>query len=214
MAEDYFKELKEAPYPLYEASRPFSFDLNDDMIGLIRREFSADIIASRFAEAVSGKTADEVALIGRELFEEYGESWMKKTLQLGEEYSDRTIEIVKESIDGNGEQFLAFPHIAQRFLEIAYVSTQEFPKFLKLPIVVNYHAELAYKLRDCFLYNNISQKCGAEVAKLMTCQSACLKALDTLRQVCVEQDLGIDVTVAVEASMAKDGYCQFSMKRL
>ncbi len=214
MTQDYFKELKEAPYPLYVAPRPYSFDLNADMIRLIRQEFSGDIVASKFAEAISGKALDEVEKIGKEIFEDYGEQWMKKTIQLGEEYSDRTIEIVKEAIDGNGEQFLAFPHIPQRFLEIAYLSTQEYPKFRVLPIVLNYKDELAYKLRECFLFKNINEKCGAEVANLMTCQNACLKALETLRQVCVEQDLGIDATIAVEASMAKDGYCQFSMKRL
>jgi len=36
MAEDYFKELKEAPYPLFTAPKPYSFDLNEDIIKIIR----------------------------------------------------------------------------------------------------------------------------------------------------------------------------------
>ena len=214
MIEDYFKVLLETPYDLFVAPRPYSFDLNEDMIRLIREEFSADIIASKFTQAISGKATNEVEQIGKDIFEDYGESWMKRTMQLGEEYSDRTIEIVKESVDSNGNQFLVFPHVPQRFLEIAYLSTQEYPKFLVLPIVISYKDELAYKLPECFIFKSINERCGAEVANLMTCQNACLKALETLRKVCLEQDLGLDVNITMEASMAKDGYCQFSIKKL
>ena len=205
MAEDYFKELKEAPYPLYEAPRPFSFDLNEDMIGLIRQEFSADIIASRFAEATNGKATDEVARIGRELFEEYGESWMKKTMQLGEQYPDRTIEVVMETVDSKGNQFLFFPHVPQRLVEIAYLSTQQ---FLTLPIVLSNRNEFVYRVPQCLLFEQIKEKCGAETANLMTCKNACLKALETLRQ-----DLNLSVAIDMAASTAKDGHCQFSMKK-
>ena len=95
MTEDPFKEIKEQPYPLFAAPRPYSFDLNEDMIKLIREEFGAEGIVSKFADAVKGKAPGEVERIGKELFEDYGEKWMKRTMQLGDEYSDRTIEVVK-----------------------------------------------------------------------------------------------------------------------
>ena len=124
MAEDYFKELKEAPYPLFVAPRPYSFDLNEDMIQLLRDEFNPETVATKLADAISGKDKSEVEKIAKGIFEEYGQNWMRKTIQLGEEYSDRTIEVVLESIDRSGEQFLLFPHVLQRFVEIAYLSTR------------------------------------------------------------------------------------------
>ncbi len=206
MTQDYFKDLKEAPYPLFVAPRPYSFDLNEDMIKLIREEFSAEGVASKFAEAISGKAKDEVEKIGKGMFEDYGQNWMKRTMQLGEEYPDRTIEVIKEAVDHSGNQFLFFPHVPQRFVEIAYLSNQQ---FLKLPVTLNNKDELAYRVPQCLLFNKIKEKCGDKVANLMTCQNACLKALETLRK-----DLELDAVIDMAASMAKDGYCEFSMKRL
>jgi len=62
MAEDYFKELKKAPYPLFVAPRPYSFDLNEDMVKLIREEFNADVVAGKLAEAIKGKAKGEAVL--------------------------------------------------------------------------------------------------------------------------------------------------------
>ena len=206
MTQDYFKDLKEAPYPLFVAPRPYSFDLNEDMIKLIREEFNAEGVASKLAEAISGKAISEVEKIGKEIFEEYGQNWMRRTMQLGEEYSDRTIEMVKESVDRTGAQFLIWPHVLQRFVEIAYLSTQQ---FLKLPITLNNQWDLAYRVPKCLLFNTIREKCGDEEANLMVCKNACLQALETLHK-----DLEIDAVIDMVASTAKDGYCEFSMKKL
>ena len=206
MAEDYFKALKEAPYPLFVAPRPYSFDLNEDMIKIIREEFGAEGVASKLAEAIKGKAKNQVAKTGKELFEEYGQNWMKRVMQLSEEYPDRTIEMVMESVDRSGEQFLIFPHVPQRLAEIAYLGTQE---FLKLPVTLNNQWELAYRVPQCLLFNKIKEKCGEEVANLMTCQNGCLKALET-----IGQDIELDMVIDMIASTAKDGYCEFSMKKL
>ena len=206
MAEDYFKELKEAPYSLFTAPKPYSFDLNEDMIQLLRDEFNAEIVATKLADAISGKDKSEVEKIAKDIFEEYGQNWMRKTIQLGEEYSDRTIEVVMESIDRSGEQFLLFPHAIQRFVEIAYVSTQE---SLKLPVTLNNQYELAFRIPQCLLFSKIKDKCGDEVASLMTCRNGCLKALETLNR-----DIEIDTLNTMVASTNKDDYCEFSMKKL
>lgn len=206
MAQDYFKDSKKAPYPLFLSPKPYSFDLNEDMVKLIGEEFGAEGVASKFAEAISGKAAREVAKIGKEIFEDYGENWMKRTMQLGEEYSDRTIEMIKETVDRNGNQFLLWPHVPQRFVEIAYLSTQE---FLKLPITLNSAEVLSYRVPQCLLFNTIKEKCGDKIANLMACQNCCLKALETLRS-----DLELDVVIDMIASTAKDGFCEFSMKKL
>lgn len=206
MAKDPFKELKEAPYPVFTAPRPYSFDLHEDMLKIIRQEFGAEGIAAKLAEAISGKAKSAVAKIGKEIFEEYGQNWMKRVMQLGEEYPDRTIEMVMESIDHEGNQFLVFPHVPQRFVEIAYLATQQ---FLKLPITLNNQYELSYRVPQCYIFSQIKEKCGDEVANLMTCKHGCLKALDT-----IAKDIELDMVIDMLASTAKEGYCEFSMKKL
>ena len=205
MTKDYFKELKETPYNLYIAPKPYSFDLNMDMIKLIRDEFNAEVIASRFAEAISGKTGKEVERIGKDIFTDYGERWMRRTMQLCEEYPDRTIEVAMEAVDHDGNQFLIWPHVPQRFVEIAYLGTQQ---FLKLPIVLNNQYELAYRVPQCLLFNTIKEKCGEQVTNQMICKNGCLQALETLRS-----DMELDAIISMPASTAKDGYCEFSMKK-
>jgi len=206
MANVPFKELKKSPYDLFIAPKPYSFDLNEDMIKLIREEFGAEGIVSKFADAVKRKAPGEVERVGKDIFEDYGEKWMKSTMQLADEYSDRTIEVIKETVDRSGNQFLFFPHVPQRFIEIAYLSTQQ---LLKMPITLNNAYELAYRLPQCQLFNTIKGQCGGKIANLMTCQNACLKALETLRK-----DLELGAVITMVASTAKDGYCEFSMRKL
>jgi len=206
MAQDSLKALKKEPYPLFKAPRPYSYDLNEDMIKLIREEFGAEGVASKFAKAVSGKATGEVEKIGKELFEDHGQKWMRRTIQLGDEYSDRTIEVILESVDRSGNQFIVWPHVPQRYIEIAYLSTQQ---FLKLPVVLNNLVTFAYRVPQCLLFNTIKEKSGDKVAKLMTCKNACLTALETLRN-----DLEMDTVIEMTASTAKEGYCEFYMKKM
>jgi len=206
MAEDVFKDLKEAPYPVFIAPKPYSFDLNEDMLKIIRAEFGAEGIATKLAEATKGKAKAEIQKVGKKIFEEYGQNWMRRVMQLGEEYQDRTIEVVMETVDHNGNQFLVFPHVPQRYVEIAYLATQQ---ALKMPIVLNNQYEFAYRVPQCYIFNQIKEKAGEEVANMMTCQNGCLKALDT-----IAKDMELDTVISMAKATAKDGYCEFSMKKL
>jgi hypothetical protein len=206
MAQDPFEALKKAPYPLFTAPPAYSFDLNEDMVNMLRKEFGADIIAAKFCEAVSGKAPSEIEKIGKKLFEDYGQKWMKRTMQISDEYPDRTIEMVMETVDRNGKQFLIWPHVPQRYVEVAYLSTQQ---FLKLPVTLNNAQELAYRVPQCLVFNTIKGKCGAEVANMMTCKNACLKALET-----IAKDMEMELLITMPAATAKDGFCEFSMKKL
>jgi len=176
------------------------------MLKIIRAEFGAEGIATKLAEATKGKAKGEIEKIGKEIFEEYGQNWMKRVIQLGEEYQDRTIEVVMETVDHEGNQFLVFPHVPQRLVEVAYLATQQ---ALKLPIVLNNQYEFAYRVPQCYTFNQIKEKCGDEVANLMTCQNGCLKALDT-----ITKDIDLDAVITMVKATAKDGYCEFSMKKL
>jgi hypothetical protein len=131
---------------------------------------------------------------------------MQKTIQLGEEYSDRTIEVILEAVDRQGNQFMLWPHVPQRFVEIAYLGTQN---FLKVPIILNNSEILAYRIPQCALYAAIGEKCGKNVAKMMTCSEYCMTALDTLRKHVEMEMLNEQV-----ASTAKDGYCEFYMRKI
>ena len=201
---DPFEELRKQPYDLFVAPKPYSFDLNEDMVGMIRAEFDPEIVAGKLAEAIKGK--DDVAAAGAALFKELGEAWMQKTIQLGEEYSDRTIEVVMESVDRQGNQFMVWPHVPQRFIEIAYLATQ---KFLKVAITLNNAEALEYRIPQCALFGAIKEKCGDDVANLMTCKDYCLTALETVRR---HQEM--EVLVDMPKDTAADGFCEFSMRKL
>jgi hypothetical protein len=203
---DYFKELKKAPYPLFVAPKPYSFDLNEDMISMLRDEYGAEVVADKLAAVIKGKSKAAVEKAAREFFTDEGKAWMQKTIQLGEEYSDRTIEVILEAVDRQGNQFLLWPHVPQRFVEIAYLGTQN---FLKVPITLNNSEVLAYRIPQCALYGAIGEKCGKNVAKMMTCSDYCMTALDTLRKHVEMEMLNEQV-----ASTAKDGYCEFYMRKL
>lgn len=206
MTEDPFKEIREQPYPLYIAPAPYSFDLNEDMVNMIREEFNADAVYGMLAEALGDKSGDDMQKAAEELFTETGEKWMRKTIQLGEEYSDRTIEVVFETVDRNGEQFMIFPHVPQRFIEIGYLSTQE---FMKVPFVLNNMTDLCYRIPQCALFNKIKESSGEEFADLMTCKSHCMSALNTIKD-----HMDLDVLIEQQATTAADGHCRFLLKKL
>ena len=203
---DPFAEMKKAPYPLYVAPRPYSFDLNEDMVNMLRTEFGAELVADKLSEAIKGKSKSDIAGVASALFKELGAAWMQRTIQLGEEYSDRTIEMVLESVDRQGNQFLLWPHVPQRFVEIAYLGTQN---FLKVPIILNNMEVLAYRIPQCALYAAIGEKCSKNVAKMMTCSDYCMTALDTVRK-----HVEMEMVNEQVASTAKDGYCEFYMRKL
>jgi hypothetical protein len=82
-----------------EAKKEYSFELHDEMLNLIETEFSPQDIATKLADGVKGKTDAEIPGIGEELFQDYGDRWAKRVIDLGESYMDRTYEILRESID-------------------------------------------------------------------------------------------------------------------
>lgn len=206
MAEDYFAELKKQPYPLYVAPKPYSFDLNEDMVQMIRKEYDPDKVTDALLTSINDKSKAEAKKAAEAFFKDMGEKWMQRSIQLGDEYSDRTIEIILETVDRQGKQFLIFPHVLQRYVEIAYLSVQD---FLKVPVTLNNMDELSYRIPKCALYKKIGEKAGEDFAKQMTCQNYCLAALGV-----VQKHTNVDVLVDQPSSTAKEGFCEFSMRKL
>lgn len=198
------EEAQKTQYDLYVAPRPFSFELNMEMIGILRKEFDPPIIVQAFSEAIAGKSPTELDAVAKQVYGNYGVAWMRRALQLGEEYPDRTYEILKEAVDRTGE--MKFPLVLQRFIEIAYLSTQQ---FRVLPIVENWARRLVYRVKDCYTYKTEVEKCGQGVVSGLPCRYACLAACRTALE-----GLDLDASVEMEADMVKNGYCQFAINRI
>lgn len=177
-----------------------SFELEPQMLKLLHDEFDPVKLADKFARAIAGKKGKELQGIGEKLFSDYGRDWIRKTVQLGEEYPDRTYETLRAAIDKTGGYY-KFGLVPQRFLEVAYLAIQQ---FATLPIIECYNKKLVYRIPDCYVYKNIKEKAGEEAAKLFLCQHACLAAARTLHD-----DLAIDALVEMDATTPKEGYCQF-----
>ncbi|MDP2918894.1 MAG: hypothetical protein Q8O43_01570 [Dehalococcoidia bacterium] len=203
---DYFVELKKQPYPMFTAPKPYSFDLNEDMVQMLRVDFNPDKVSGALVEAIKGKKGDEAKKAAETFFKDMGVKWMRRTIQLSDEYPDRTIEMVMETVDRTGKQFMLFPHLIQRYVEVAYLGTQD---FLKVPITLNNVEVLSYRIPKCALYRKIGEKAGEDFAKQMTCKGYCLGALATM-----QKHTGVDVIIDQPAETAKAGYCEFSMRKL
>lgn len=183
-----------------------SFELNEEMLSTIRREFSIEEMASRFKQGLAGKNPEEAAALAEEVFSRYGAELMRRSLQLGEEYPDRTYEVLREAIDSTGGH-MRFPLLQQRFLEIAYLATQDMEY---LPVIQNNPRQLVYLVEDCRMYAALEKECGQEVAATMPCRHACLSLCRTL----FDETGYHEVLIDMPSATAKDGYCQFTVRRL
>lgn len=182
----------------------YSYELNLEMLELLGKEFDVDKVTTEFAEAIKGKSIDEAENEGKAFFEKYGEKWIRKTHQLGEAYPDRTYEVLKMAIDKT-EGHLKFALLPQRTIEIAYLSTQDISI---LPIIENNPQRLIYRMGECGIYEGLKEKCGQDTAEKLPCRHACLTACKVLHQ-----DLEIDAKIEMQATLPKEGYCQFAALR-
>ena len=96
------EQARKSAYEVYIAPRPFSFELSSEMIGLLRCEFAPPNVVEKFAREIAGKESRKIDAIAKKVFGAYGENWMRRTLQLGEEYPDRTYEVLKEAVTEQG----------------------------------------------------------------------------------------------------------------
>jgi hypothetical protein len=182
----------------------YSFELNKEMMAQLAEEFDVEALAADFAKAVAGKSGDEAAAEAERFFSDYGTRWIRKSHKLGEEYPDRTYEVLLEAIDSL-DGYMRFALVPQRFLEIAYLATQDFPI---LPIVENNQYRLVYRLDECKTYEQLKDTCGEEIADSLPCRHACTTACEVLHR-----DLEVDAKIEMQAEMPRDGYCQFAAIR-
>lgn len=182
----------------------YSYELNAEMMAKLHEEFDPAKVADEFAKAAEGKSGADLEAAGKTFFENHGREWMQKTYQLGEEYPDRTYEVLKEAIDKTGG-WLKFALLPQRFIEIAYLSTQDISV---LPIIENNPERLIYRMVNCSTFDSLKAKCGEATANSLPCQHSCLEACRT-----IHNELNIDAKIEMEAKIPEDGHCQFAARR-
>lgn len=188
---------------IYTANK-YSYELNPEMLKLLGEEFDVEKTVTRFSEAIEGKKPEEIDAAGKAFFEAHGKTWIRKTHKLGEEYPDRTYEVLKMAIDKT-DGHLRFALLPQRFIEIAYLSTHDISI---LPIIENNPKRFIYRMANCLTYKTLKEKCGEAVANSLPCRHGCVTACKVLHE-----DLDIDAMVKMEGTIPVDGYCQFAARR-
>ena len=182
-------------------SKKTAFNIDQRILKTIAQEFEVNKLIDNFAKAISNKK-EETEETAKEMFGEYGRRLMARAIELGEEHSDRTYEVMKEVAEKTGVG--PFPHIYQRFLEIFNMGTQR----KTLTVVVSNIFNLTHRVGPCVFLNAIKEKCGEEAAKLLACKHIDLSAFETL---CKTLDLSVGVHM--DASIPNEGYCQFTAVR-
>ena len=182
-------------------TKKLSFELNEEMLSIIAKEFGAEDVADRFAKEVAEKGAAEA---GESVFGAYGRQLAQRSLQLGNEYSDRTYEVMLEMIDHTGGAY-KFPLLPQRFLEIAYLSTQELYAF---PVRINSQHEFVFEISDCKIFKALEGKCAKEDLADVPCKAGCVNLIRSVFN-------GCDLDVAIDAKTDPIGSskCIFSVTK-
>ncbi|MEM3526331.1 MAG: hypothetical protein QXV37_02865 [Candidatus Jordarchaeaceae archaeon] len=174
----------------------YQYNIADELFNIIEKEFDAETIAKKYAETRSIKD-----------LEEYGEQLMKRTMELSdqEKYRDRTYEVLLEAAKKTGE--LIFPHVAQRYIEIAYLSVHLMPI---LRMEANNSQELSFKVLEdeCKIYQFLKNLISEEELKSLPCQAACLSCLKT-----VFDKMGFKVELNILKKMPENGECFFQVLR-
>lgn len=174
----------------------YNYSISEDLFQAIEKEFDGETIAKKFLETKN--TA---------IFDEYGKNWMTRTYELGTkpEYIDHTYEMIKFAAEKTGQ--LLFPHEAQRFIEIAYLSVH---LMSGLNIYTANATEFSYKVLDgeCKIYETLKTGLTEEELKKLPCKGACLTALKTIFAI-----LKTDISGSMPNEMPKDGYCLFHVDK-
>ncbi len=182
--------------------KDWSFDLSDELVDRIRAEFEPDSAVEELAAKIASRPVDEAAQTAEAFFGDYGRRWMDRTLELGEEYAERTYLNLKAAVEKTGE--MGFPLIPERFVEIAYLSTQP---IYSLPIVEASRNAFSFKMVFCDTITELREQCGDELADRLPCSKGCLAAVERAFSA-----TGYPADVVQEASVIGGEFCQFTAR--
>ncbi len=173
----------------------YNFDLDEEMLRDISKEFDPVI----FVKGLRSKDQEDIT----SSFRDYGKNLARKSIEEGEKRVDRTYEIMREAIEKTGE--MGFPFIAQRYIEISYLSVQPIKR---LWVLMNNSNTFAFRINDCSIYQAIKKEYGEEMAKRMLCKWACFSLIDNIFSYS-----GFQTDYSLEMSMESSGYCQFRVEK-
>jgi len=177
----------------------YSFDLAEEMVETLEKEFGPEALTREMAAAFDGKPDADKA---QSFFADFGTRWMERSIVLGEEHPDRTFDVLLEAVKKIPEY--SFPFIPQRYVEIAYLCTQP---IYTVPITENGKTGLVFKMPFCGYHTAIQDAQGEEFADEMHCTSTCMAACEK-----AFTHFGHDVNVGLDQTMAEDGVCQISVR--
>jgi len=178
------------------AVQKYNYEIPETLFQTIETEFDAETIANKYLESKN-----------EAIFEDYGKKWMQRTYELGTkpENIDRAYEVLKTVAQQTGT--LLFPHEAQRFIEIAYLSVH---LMSGIDIYTANAKELSFKVHDgtCKIYEALKAGLDPDELQALPCKKVCLTALNT-----IFKSLKMTVTVSMLNEMPKDGFCLFCAKK-
>ena len=174
----------------------YNYEIPETLFQAIETEFDGATITKKYLESKNAA-----------LFEDYGKKWMQRTYELGikPENLDRSYEMLKKVAQKTGT--LLFPHEAQRFIEIAYLSVH---LMSGVDIFTANAKELSFKVHEgtCKIYEALKAGMNPEELQTLPCKKACLSAVDTIFKL-----LKMNVDVSMLSEMPKDKFCLFSAKK-
>ena len=182
----------------------WTFDLDQEMVDEIQESFDPAAAVTDLKSLIEGKSLDEAEALAREYFTDSGQRLAERSVALGEEFADRTYEVLLNAQERTGND--GWPFLPQRFLEIMYLSSQP---IYTLPIVENSSFRFTWKLALCETYQQIEDQLGDDMADRLPCQAGCIAATQR-----AFNKFGFDVEVTPEARMPDDDHCQFTTPRV
>ena len=171
-----------------------NYRISKDLFDAIENEFKTETIAKKYLESKDPN-----------LFKEHGKKLMEKTYELGSkpEYSDRIYELIQMAGKDTGGEVI-FPHVPQRFIEIAYLSVH-FMGILR--VRVNNMKELTFTVdeKHCGIYGHLKEGLSEDELKALPCKDSCLTAVNRIFEL-LKMD---DVSVSQTEKMPEKGVCTF-----
>ncbi len=174
--------------------KKYRYDLNYEMVKTIGEEFGPQKWVKRLVDSNESPG---------DFFARYGEELMARCLELGDKNTDRSYEVLKEAIRKMGS--MKFPLLPQRFVEIAYLSTQPFKR---LRIYANTPKIFSYGLGECSIYQELKGKFSDDVLRTLPCKNVCISLLKK-----VFSSFDLDVIITMDSTLAEGSECRFTVKK-
>jgi hypothetical protein len=190
------EDIMSEPTPRIDLrDKGYSFRVSAELLDHIVADFGSEklleqIGADMDVAAISASCAEHGRILGQ------------RTMELGEQYQDRIYQVIREVASQTGMG--PFPHVVQRFLEVAYLSLLPIKQ---LRIVQTWAPLLTYAVVDsCAVFDSLKSKLGEEKTREMPCKALCLSLVKSLLDA-----FELDTQVRTDALMTKDGRCQFTV---